>query len=384
MTTTCPVCSVASRAGRECTGCGTDLSILDGIEGLGVRYYNEALAAAKAGREEEALRLADAAVGIDPGHAASWLVKGKLLAQAGRYNEAREALERAQTTGSEDAVIQEKTGKAMARIGEILDEQNRKREEEEETAARRRQRNAGLLAAVAVLATVAVVRLPPSTFTAARAVQLALDGSRTTAGRHVTAAPADSAVALRGTLNSPLEAALVESIAARAAGGRRIDVSGLRMSDTYIAAELGRITATLPAVLRAHVPGAGQDILDAMSHVKLTAAADAGGGVRLAGTVPMAELKPLLMEMAAGIASRPVDVSDVKVADEYIEYTIREGDAPESIARRMCGTARRLEGIRTFSAQNARTLDEMRIGSVVRIPRRLLAHGQAAVRERTK
>ena len=42
---------------------------------------------------------------------------------------------------------------------------------------------------------------------------------------------------------------------------------------------------------------------------------------------------------------RPVDDdSGIHIDDRYIVYVVRSGDAPESIARRLCGSARHLEG----------------------------------------
>jgi nucleoid-associated protein YgaU len=103
-------------------------------------------------------------------------------------------------------------------------------------------------------------------------------------------------------------------------------------------------------------------------------AAGDGAKVQLAGTVPMLETKALVAELAAGIAApRQVDVSRVQIADPYITYTIREGDTPETIARRICGSGRRFAAIRDFSRQNAEVLDRMQIGSVLRIPARLLS-----------
>jgi hypothetical protein len=85
--------------------------------------------------------------------------------------------------------------------------------------------------------------------------------------------------------------------------------------------------------------------------------------VHLAGTATDLEAKRLISTLAAGLAG---DDSGIRIDDGYIVYVVRSGDAPESTARRSCGSTRRLSTIRTFSREDtdART----KIGSELRIP----------------
>ena len=78
--------------------------------------------------------------------------------------------------------------------------------------------------------------------------------------------------------------------------------------------------------------------------------------VHLAGTATDLEAKRLISTLAAGLAG---DDSGIRIDDGYIVYVVRSGDAPESTARRSCGSTRRLSTIRTFSREDtdARTKD---------------------------
>jgi hypothetical protein len=57
---------------------------------------------------------------------------------------------------------------------------------------------------------------------------------------------------------------------------------------------------------------------------------------------------------------------------QYIEYTIRPRDAPESISRCLWCTAHRLDAILSFSQDNAEVLARTQIGTSLRILKRLL------------
>jgi tetratricopeptide (TPR) repeat protein len=355
------------------------------LDHLALRFFNEALSLAKDGANTEAsISKLHASIAIDPKYAPSWVVLGKLHAQRGEYQDALQALRQALENGSE-AATQGKATKAVARIEEILGLQRDKDEAarvatlkaEKSAVQRRRLTTAGLIAGISIataLATAVVVRLPPSPERAARAVRIALESSPAIRGRRLSVAPANGALALAGEVTGTEERELAETIARHASSGLKIDTAGLRVTDAHIAGEIRRLMATLPQTLRSHVPGVGMDILDAMDHAQIAVLGDSGDKVRLSGTVPMLEVKPLIRELVAGIAgSRPIDDSGVQVADAYIQYVIRAGDAPESIARTVCGSGRRLEAIRNFSPENAETLSRMQIGSVLRIPERLLA-----------
>jgi hypothetical protein len=376
-------------------GCGSDLSLLEELDHLAQRFFNEALSLVRDGVDAEAaISKLHAALGIDPKHAASWVVLGKLLAQRGEYAEALQALQQALETGSGADATLEKAKKAIARIEEILGERRDKEEaghlaelkREESAVQRRRLITAALIGGIAIaaaLATAYVVRLPLSPGRGARAVQIALESSPAIRGLHLTVAPADGAIALAGEVNGAEQRELAEMIARNASGGLKIETAGLRVTNAYIGAELSRLLSSLPQTLRLRVPGVGQDILGAIDHAQIAVLPDSGEQVRLSGTVPMPEVKSLIRELAAGIAgSRPVDDSGIHVADDYIEYAIRPGDAAESIARRLCGSGRRLDAIRSFSQENAETLSRMKIGSVLRIPKRLLVKRSRGTEEK--
>lgn len=152
------------------------------------------------------------------------------------------------------------------------------------------------------------------------------------------------------------------------------------MSDARIAGELNEVLAALPGILGARVSSASQDLLDGIAAARIEIVCSSGDRVHLAGTAPDLEAKALISALAAGFAGgRPVDDSGIRIDDSYIVYVVRSGDAPESIARRLCGSAHRLDAIRTFSRENTETLALMKVGSVLRIPKRLLTpHSRAA------
>jgi hypothetical protein len=192
---------------------------------------------------------------------------------------------------------------------------------------------------------------------------------------HLQAKPAGANVALSGQLSSLAQRELMEALARDAAGGRALDVSGLRVGDSRLAAELKTLVSSLSKTLGPAASAAQKDLLIATAAAQIQVEPGDGNPVHLAGTAPTADVKRLIRTLAAGLAEpREVDDSGVRVEDGTLDYVIRAGDAPESIARRLCGSWRKLERLRIFSHENSETLTAMRIGSIVRIPKSLLVH----------
>jgi tetratricopeptide (TPR) repeat protein len=390
MTTTCPVCESAVSNGKSCMACGSDLSILVDLDRVAAGFYNDALSLAKAeGASEQAIGKLQAAIALKPSHTASRLVLGKLLAQRGDYERARQLLGSVLESPAAAAGARAKATEGLARIDAIAVEQRaaeeaRRREQIERRHKESIRRRWKLAASVAgllifgVASTAYIATLPVSPDRAAHAVQGALNASPAIRSYGLKASASDGAVALSGTVPDPARRELADAIARAAAGGARIDPSRLLVDNVSLTTELQRVLNSLPQVLSAHVPGIAIDLVDAAGGAKIMVLPSVADTLRLAGTVPMPELKPLIRELAASIwGGRAVDDSAVQVADPYIEYSIRPGDAPESIARRLCGTARRLDVIRGFSRDNAEVLDRMQIGATIRIPKRLLVRGAA-------
>jgi tetratricopeptide (TPR) repeat protein len=392
MTEVCPVCtaSVPSKAIR-CARCDSDLGILSDLDNLAARFYNEGLALVRSGHESEASGRLQAAIGVDQAHAPSWIVLGKLLAQRGEHQEALAAFQKVRAIGGADPSHVAKAATAVARIEEILalkrlnEERLLLDESERERVSRRRSRRmtvavASASAACAVVLTVFATRLPPSPESGAAAVRLAFDHSRAVKDLHLTAKEAGDMVAIEGEVQGIGARELAESLARNALRGRRLDTSGLLVSDARIAGELNEVLAALPGILGTRVSSASQDLLDGIAAARIKIVSGSGDRVYLAGTAPNLEAKTLITALAAGLAGvRPADNSGIRIDDNYIVYVIRSGDAPESIARRLCGSARRLDAIRTFSRENNETLSLMKAGSVLRIPKRLLTpHSRAA------
>jgi hypothetical protein len=225
--------------------------------------------------------------------------------------------------------------------------------------------------------------LPPSPLRGAAAVQLAFEHSPAMRELHLTAKQAGDSVAIAGVVPGVGLRELAESLARNALRGRRLDASGLLVSDARIAEELNQVLATLPGVLGPRASSASQDLLDGIAASRIEVVQGSGNQVHLAGTAPDLAAKNLITVLAAGIAgARPVDDKGIRIDDSYIAYVVRSGDAPESIARRLCGSARRLDSIRTFSRENTETLALMKVGSVLRIPKRLLKTHLRAAEER--
>ena len=392
MTVACPVCTTSLPSkGMKCARCDSDLGLLIDLENLAARFYNEALVLVRSGHEFEASGRLQAAIGIDKKHTPSWVVLGKLLAQRGEHQEALTAFQKVSEMDVADPSHVAKAARAIARIQEILalkrlnEERALLDEREREQGFRRRDRRitaavASAAAVCAAILTVFAISLPPSPVSGAAAVRLAFEQSLAVRELHLTAREAGDTVAIAGEVPGVGPRELAESLARNALRGRRLDASGLLVSDTRIARELNEVLAALPGILGARVSSASRDLLDGIAASRIKIVRGSGDCAYLAGTAPNLEAKTLITALAAGLAgARPIDNSGIRIDDSYIVYVVRSGDAPESIARRLCGSARRLDAIRTFSRENTETLALMKVGSVLRIPKRLLTlHSRAA------
>jgi hypothetical protein len=322
-TVICPVCNSQQPGNNnECTSCGSDLSLLAAFDGLALRYYSEALTLAKdEGRSGEAVEKLRAAIALDPGRPEFHVVLAKLRAQQEDYEEAIAEFRRALDLAPAGSPVQEKARRGLEKAGRI----EREREEtvrtrERETLARGRRRRyyvaaaaGGVLAAGVALGMIAAPRPMP--------------------GKPSPAVPA----------------AQMEAI-------------------------VQRVIAGMPPALSPNVSRwVGEDFVKALSVSRVKVSASPGGGYELEGSVPLPEVKQFLQTVAvAVVGDAQVQVGALAVADDYTTYTVREGDCPERIARRLCGSPRHVAAIAAFSEENARALARMQIGSVLKIPKRLL------------
>jgi len=91
----CPACGATEVAGRETCACGADLGLLARLEAVSDAWFNEGLRALSEGARGRALEWFSAACAARPTDAAARRAQAKVWAQLGRWDEAREALERA-------------------------------------------------------------------------------------------------------------------------------------------------------------------------------------------------------------------------------------------------------------------------------------------------
>jgi tetratricopeptide (TPR) repeat protein len=91
----CPACGAIDVEGRETCACGADLSLLARLEAVSDAWFNEGLRVLSEGARGRALEWFSAACAARPTDAAARRAQAKVWAQLGRWDEAREALERA-------------------------------------------------------------------------------------------------------------------------------------------------------------------------------------------------------------------------------------------------------------------------------------------------
>jgi tetratricopeptide (TPR) repeat protein len=318
---TCPVCNAPQeKAGGECTVCGSDLALLATFDSQALAYYNEALALARdEGKIDEAVDKLRVAATLDPRHAQTFLVLGKLHGQREEYAEAIAAFRRALEAAREGSEVHEKARRGLEKAEELL-----RRRQQQERAARRRRKVFGLVAVLGGL--------------------------------------------------------LIGVVAGRVGAPQPRPVAPAAPPASQVASSLEGTLKALPAALGPHLAsGKGSDLVAALatSQVQVVAAAD--GSLQLQGSVPVPEARQFLGAIASAAAGKAVGSGALVVKDDYIAYVIQPGDCPERIARKLCGTRRRLEEIRNFSPENQQALERMRIGAVVKIPKRLLVNPSGGV-----
>lgn len=318
----CPVCNAKRDAATgRCPDCGSDLSLLAAFDNQAPRYFSEALALARdPATIDQAIEKLLVATGLDPGHVSSWVVLGKLHAQKEDFERAIAAFRRALELPSASDEEREKARKGMDKAQQLLDRQKQEQEVARVRAARFTNRRLIIIAGavglgawvIGIVVSIFVLRQPPPP------------------------PPPPSPVA----------------------------------------AVLQRTLSALPSALAPHLGnGKGRDLVAALAaaHIRVTPAGN--GQVQLQGTVSVPEVKQIVESIASAAAGPgAVQAGGIEVRDEYVVYTIRRGDCPERIARRLCGTRRRIEEIRAFSPENQQTLERMSVGSVLKIPKRLLVN----------
>ena len=333
-TLTCPICSARqSGTATDCPQCGSDLSILGQLENLSHRYYNEALSLAKdPATHHEAIEKLHAALTLDPAHGESRIVLGKLYAQRGRYDEAIAQWQRVMELAPEGSDARDKAARAIDKASQMKDRMRRQEDTE-------------------------------------RSKAVEMDTARRRRGRLTLACAGIASFAL-GILGAFL--VMRGQPAEGPAAGPAVDV---RAAEQQKSSMIQSMMAAIPAAFRERVGRSkGRDLLDAMEQARFTVAPADGGGIRLMGTAPLIEVRQVLEKIAAAASGGRVDAAGVEIRDEYIEYVIKAGDCPELIAWRLCGMRNRWKEISDFSQENRWTLERMQIGSVLKIPKRLLAN----------
>jgi len=91
----CPACGAAEVAGLSVCRCGADLALLQRLNALADVWFNRALEALAAGTPGRALEWLSACCAARPTDAAARRAQAKVWAQLGRWDEARDALDRA-------------------------------------------------------------------------------------------------------------------------------------------------------------------------------------------------------------------------------------------------------------------------------------------------
>lgn len=90
----CPVCGADDVARQPTCACGADLSLLQRLDAVADVWFNRGLGALAEGALGRALEWICACCAARPTDAAARLAQGKMWAQLGRWEEARDALDR--------------------------------------------------------------------------------------------------------------------------------------------------------------------------------------------------------------------------------------------------------------------------------------------------
>src|SRR5947208_58437 len=103
----CPVCRISlPPASTTCPDCGEDLTLLVRIRLRSLILYHCGLQQAKAGQLDRAILTMNQALAADATNVDTMAVLGKLYAQSGRYEQAREAWQRCLACAPEMATAQ--------------------------------------------------------------------------------------------------------------------------------------------------------------------------------------------------------------------------------------------------------------------------------------
>jgi tetratricopeptide (TPR) repeat protein len=91
----CPACGKDGVVGLTACACGADLTLLSRLHGVADAWFNEGLAALRAGASGRALEWLSAACAARPADAEARRAQARVWAQLGRFEEAKDALARA-------------------------------------------------------------------------------------------------------------------------------------------------------------------------------------------------------------------------------------------------------------------------------------------------
>lgn len=385
---TCPACGAKQKDGATtCSACQADLSLLAGYASLAAGFYDEALRLARMeGGRESALKSLQVALALDPEHAEAYVVLGKLHAQAGDYRQAIANFRRALELAPEGSDTREKALKAAAKAEQLMAERAegegraRALEERRVRASRaRRWLSAGALLAAAVVAgalggnSIRPAR-QASPQDAARAIAHAVRAHPALSGDHLRVQATGGRITVEGRASDSLHRDLVAALAAPLAGRNQVDLSGIQVCAEPAAETVERMLAVL--CQEAGGAGATGPLAD-LAASRVTVIAGDDGRVRLSGPVVTADARQLLERLAGSLVEPDqLDTSALAVAEDYVVHVVQPGECPYTIAREVCGDARRLPAIRAFCQENAEALRDarrVRAGTILRIPKRLLA-----------
>jgi nucleoid-associated protein YgaU len=342
--TVCPICRYSKPLegrGGVCPSCDSDLSALIALGRLSDAHHDAALAKARKGDLAGALAEGYAGLAGGEGTASHHLLLAQIHLARGERSAGRHHLDRAAEMDPENHLLRE------VRAAELK---------------RRRTLAAGVMAAAGLVVVLAAAGILGGAgirrHEAASRVLTALAAAGPAAAPAVAVTVEKGVITLRGAVEDEARRGLVESVAQAAARPVEVDTSGLTILPEDSARRLARILRADPGLRTA----------------TLTAAARAGGVVRVSGEVDAQETLTRVKALASSLLGEDrLDISELGIASPAggpaaSSHTVREGETLSHISLRLWGSILGWDALFESNRDVLTDPNRLSIGMRLRIP----------------